>query len=276
MKRLVLIAVIAAISTVLVPTAIAEGNAATLRGIMEKQAPTIVTVKFVLKLHIQMGVQEQDREVNREVSGVMVSPDGLVMISNSTLSMGRTPDPRMRLTSTPTDFKVLFDGDEEEYEAVLGATDSRLDLAFVAMKDPKARAIVPVAFDDSAEVQIGQTVVGVSRFSRGFDYAPFMGTLLVTGKVAKPRKMFAISGSFNQVGMVLYSLSGTAVGVLSLQEAASGGGRGVFLLPGEIVKATIVQAARSAQEVLDQEPVKAPDTPEKDTPVDDGDGDGGK
>ena len=273
MKRLVLIAVIAAISTVLVPSARAEGEAETFRGIMEKQAPTIVTVKFVLKLHLQMGVQEQDREVNREVSGVMVTPDGLVMISNSTLSMGRANDPRVRLTSTPTDFKVLFEGDDEEYEAVLGATDSRLDLAFVAMKDPKARAVVPVAFDTTSQVQIGQTVVGVSRFSRGFDYAPFMGTLLVTGKVAKPRKMYAISGSFNQVGMVLYNLSGTAVGVLSLQEAASGGGRGVFLLPAEIVKATVDQAAKSAQEVLDQEPVKAPekDAPEKDQPVDDGD-----
>ena len=261
MNRLVVVALIAGIAMVLVPSARAEGDAETLRGLMEQKAPTIVTVKFVLKVHIQMGVQEQDREINREVSGVMVSPDGLVMVSNSALSAGRAPNPQIRLTSTPTDFKVLFEDDEEEYEAVLGATDSRLDLAFVAMKDPKKRAISAVDFAAAGKVQVGQSIIGISRFARGFDYAPFMGTLMVTGKVAKPRKMFSIGGSFNQIGMVLYDLAGAPVGVLAVQEAASGGGRAVFLLPADIVKATIKQAATSAKEVLEQEPVE---TPEKD------------
>ncbi len=52
----------------------------------------------------------------------------------------------------------------------------------------------------------------------------------------------------------MFDRDGAPVGVQAFQEAASGAGRGgLFLLPANIVNATIKQAAESAKQVLAEE-----------------------
>jgi uncharacterized low-complexity protein len=254
MNRFVLTALIAGL-VLCIPTLASpeeDADAAFFRKFMEETSPTVVTVKFVMKVHMQMGVQERDQEVEREINGVLVSADGLIVVSNADVTV-KSRDPRMTLTGVPTDFKVIFQDDEEEYDAVLGATDSNLNLAFVALKDPKACEFSHVDFAAAVKPQVGQELLGVSRLPRGFDFAPFYGTVRITSKVAKPRRMYLTAGTFTVPAMVLFDRSGAPAGIMSVQEGASGSGRAVFLLPADIVKATIKQAAESVKEVLAEE-----------------------
>ena len=94
---------------------------------LEAKAPTVVSVKSVLKFG--------DSESNNERSGCVVDPAGVVMIPSWNPTRFRSSAMKM----TPTKIRVLFEGDEKEYDAVLGATDSKLGLAFVRIKDASLR-----------------------------------------------------------------------------------------------------------------------------------------
>ena len=52
---------------------------------------------------------------------------------------------------TPTNLRVIFAGDEKEYEAILGATDSKLGLAYVLIRDLKGRTAGAVDLNKAAE-----------------------------------------------------------------------------------------------------------------------------
>jgi hypothetical protein len=253
MKRIVLMSMAAGLALALgSPGFSQEGDdAAFQRSLLDAQAGSVVTVKFVMKLHFQRGVQEGDREINQETPGVLVSADGLVVISNLLVSP-HSESPNIQLTGNPVDFKVLFPGDddEKEYDAVLAAKDSNLQLAFVALKDPKAHALAPVDFEKAAPAEVGQTLYGVTRLSREFDFAPVIGRSDVLASVVKPRKMHLAAGPVTVPGMVLYGRSGAPAGILSVQEGASQRETRVFLLPPDVVKAAIKQATESAKEVL--------------------------
>lgn len=257
MIRTVTLALVAGLALTLIgPVAAEEGSEEEIQAkVLEQLAPTVVTVKFVMKVHFQAGVQEGDREIEREVSGVVVGADGLIVLSNTELTL-RPPSPQVTLTVVPTDFKVILpdDDDETEHEAVLAAKDSNLGLAFVAFKDASGVELSTVDFATSTKARIGQRLRGVTRLSRGFDFAPLVSTHIVLSKVHRPRKMHLTSGTFSSAGMVLHDADGKPVGILSVQEGAGVGQRvtRLFLLPGDVVNASIEQAAKSAKEVLEK------------------------
>lgn len=99
---------------------------------METKAASVVIVKAVLKINFG----GDDRESNYEAAGTLVDASGLVMIQG--FGFGG------RAKVTPTNLRVLFDGEEKEFDAVLGATDSKLGLAFVRVKDLAGRKITPI------------------------------------------------------------------------------------------------------------------------------------
>src|SRR5436190_1740009 len=47
--------------------------------LLDQKAPSIVSLKIVLKIHASRGGQAFDREQKSEVRGTMISPTGLVM-----------------------------------------------------------------------------------------------------------------------------------------------------------------------------------------------------
>jgi hypothetical protein len=250
-----------------------------MRGLVAKQAPAIVTVKVVLKLQMAAGGAGQETEFRSEMPGVVVAEDGLVMVSNASLSAkglgglfgggdgGEAAG--LGLKINPTDFKVVIEKEDKEYGAYMVATDATLGLAFVKLEELGDRKLTFVDFSAMPTPEVGQKLVGLARLSKGFDYAPYFKTAVVSGEINKPRKAFVLDGAIASLGLPVYSVTGDVVGVLTTlapgtKEEASGGMEGMgmgflmrmmggggglfntFVVPNTAVSAVIAQAKTRA------------------------------
>lgn len=238
---------------------------AAIDGLFRDRAPAIVSVRFVLTTSISMGGENQKQENNAEVRGVLIDPSGLVMLANDHFH-GSLP-PRLLamirrggggFESTPSSVKVLFANEAKEFDSVIVARDSTLNLAFVQILDLEKREVAAVDLAKAADTKIGASLLGITRMSRGFDCAPRFGRVLVTGRVEKPRAMWAVASNFDGLGLPVFDAAGAPVGVLASQEASEGveeegfagggAGEGVFLLPLSAIQGSIDQAKKLAPE----------------------------
>ena len=251
----------------------------------------ICTVTFILE--VQGG--QMDTEVPMEATGTLVSRDGMVMLSSSSMDMGnRMNNMRrgrggrggggggegMNIEAEPVDIRVMIGSDFDEYDAQLIAKDSSLGLAFVKIDEPEALSdIQPVTFVTPERIRIGEEIFGINRMNEGHDYAPYIGWTRLSGMVEQPRKMWSVSNGFSGRGLPLFNMYGQAIGVLTNQrtetEAPRGGGRGgggrgmmgggggggdrVFLIPSTEINAVLerVRKKDTEGEVADKEPVVA-------------------
>ena len=197
MRRFPLLA--AAALAALSPRAAFADDPGSLEAQVEKKAPAIVSLKFVLKAEGGGG------ESNGEAVGAMADPSGLVVLSND------------HFTGSPRQLKVLFGNDPTEHEAVLVAKDTKLGLAWVQVLDLGDKPAAAVDLLKPADIKVGLALFGVSRSGRGFDYAPSVERLYVSAKIEKPRAMWGVAGEFGEAGLPVFDLAGNAVGVLSDQ-----------------------------------------------------------
>lgn len=253
-----------------------------LRALLEKGSQSVVTVKAVLKMEMggPGGGFPGSNESRLTLQGVNVHPSGLIMLSNAPFSpkrftemLGGGTGSEMlgNMKFTPMSVKVIVPGDEKEYDAFVGATDTNLDLIFIKIEPTGAPAIPVVEFGNSASPAIGDTVAMVSRLSRGYDHAPYFQLSRINGEVAKPRKAWTLDGSISQFGLPVYTLKGEPVGVLTtvpsgikeegtgdamgfsfLMRLLGGGGSlagGAFVVPGAAIQGVIGQAVMRAETV---------------------------
>ena len=275
--------------------ALGAGDAA-LETLLAQKSPSIVSVKFVMKMRFgRPGGPMQEQEANREVHGVVVDSAGLVLLANESLE-GVPPNLKRMIrrqgaevTGSPSDLKVLFGSDSKEYEAVVVARDSNLGLAYVQITDPEAKSPSAVDLSKDVEIGVGQTLLTVSRKGRGFDCAPVLGRLFVSGKVDKPRTLWSVAGVGAPVGLPAFDTAGAAVGILTTQQGAAGveeddpfaggGAAEVFLLPLDAVRRSLEQAKKRVPEAVakakeakeTKEPAPTAPSPSMDEPAMDGD-----
>lgn len=241
---------------------VAADDDAAIDALFKDRAPAIVSVKFVLTLSISHGGESQKHEQNSEVRGVLIDPSGLVMLANSYFSPPAQLVMALRqrgggIEGTPSAVKVLFGNEAKEYDAVIVARDSNLNVAFVQILDLEKREVSWVDVSKAAEAKIGSSLLGITRMGRGFDCAPRFGRVLITGRVEKPRPMWAIASNFEGLGLPVFDTSGGVVGVLAAQEGSEGvddggfmggGSGGIFLLPLATMQGSIDQARKLAPE----------------------------
>lgn len=277
--------VLAAAALVIPCAGRADDEAAALRALIARRAGAIVTVRVTMKTEMKGGGDSQSQEERLALPGVLVSPDGLVMLTNAPFSPKRLmqvmgvdgADEAAGIKISARAFKISRAGDPKEYDGFLAATDTVLDLAFVKMEGV-AGALPAVDFADAAEVAVGDRVYLVARLSKGYDYAPYLQACRVSGEIAKPRKAWALDGSL-QLGLPVFAPSGPVVGVIttlpvgSAEDASAemgflmamrmlggaSGGSALFLVPAPAVKAVIDQAAIKAVEVAAERARKKPD-----------------
>jgi S1-C subfamily serine protease len=126
----------------MVSNATAQNETVSVQSVVEKVAPSIATVKVVLKTTMRMGGESMEEESKMSLQGVVVTPDGLIMVSNSPFSpkrmmeilAGEAMPAGMDYKMTPTSIKVIFGNEDKEYDAFLAATDAKLDLAFIKVE----------------------------------------------------------------------------------------------------------------------------------------------
>lgn len=277
-----LLAALFAPSVLLPLPARADEEGDQIQKLLASQSPAVATVKIVVKTSFSGGGQSQDTESRQEIQGVVVTTDGLIMLSNSTFSSDRMKDLMGGLAGagggfdmkmTPTDFKVIFEKEDKEYKAFLAATDAVLGLAFIKVEDLGDRKLTPIDFTGTVTPVMGQKLVAISRLSKGYDYAPYYNSARLSGVIAKPRNAYLLDGSVSGLGLPVYTLTGEPVGVLTvlsvggikedmegaggfsmLMRLFGGGGSGsspvhTFLIPNANVNTIITQAKQRAVEV---------------------------
>lgn len=243
--------------------------------LLEKQAPAIVSVRTSLKSSVKGGAPGQDTDNPMTMQGVVVSRTGLIMVSNLAFSptrameimgAGRGGADASSTKVTPTNIKVHFADDEKDYDGFLAATDTPLDLAFIQVEGLGGKRVPFVDFASAGTAGLGQTIFGVARLQKGYDYAPYVQTSRVIGEIAKPRKGLMLEGHISNLGLPVFNSAGQPVGALTTlvgvtDEAGSaelslgvfmrmvtGGGNagGAFVLPSKVVKGLVDLATKRA------------------------------
>ena len=212
----------------------------------------ICTVSFIL----EVSGGQMDTEVPMEATGTLVSRDGMVMLSSSSMDMGNRMNNMRRgrggrggggggegmdIEAQPVDIRVMIGSDFDEYDAQLIAKDSSLGLAFVKIDEYEAISdIQPVTFMTPDRMRVGEEVFGINRMNEGHDYAPYIGWTRISGRVEQPRLMWSVTSGYNGRGLPLFNMYGQAIGVLTNQRADAeaprggrgGGGRGMGMMGG--------------------------------------------
>lgn len=285
------------VSLSLLATVSAQNESANVQAVVEKVAPSIVTVKVVIKTTMKMGGESMEEESKMSLQGVVVTPDGLIMVSNSPFSpkrmmemlAGESMPAGMDYKMTPTSIKVIFGNEDKEYDAFLAATDTKLDLAFIKVEGLGDKQLTPVIFASATEAKLGQQVIAVSRLTKGYDYAPYFALGQVCGEISKPRRAWMLSGDVSQLGLPVFTLNGDLLGVLTtitpdvreegsdtmgfamLTRLLSGGGSsgtgGVFVVPAQQVVALIEQANRRAADLAEQRAKQKQEPPKPSQPA---------
>jgi hypothetical protein len=254
MRVLRLLPVLAtAFAVVAAPAAAPARAAEPYQSLLDTKADMVVSVKFVLTISITMGGGSRDNEVSGNATGILVDKSGLVMIPNSSInpSFGGRGGRGMEMKSVPSDFRVTFAGDTKEYAAILGASDSKVGLAFIRIKDLEGKEVRPLVVENAANPEIGDVLYGVSRQPQGFDYAPYVADCRVSGRIQKPRELLDINGDFLQVAHPLFTKDGVVAGIVVTQEGV-GGGAGTFLLPWKTASGTIQRAQKQTETALEE------------------------
>ncbi len=255
-------------------------GAAAAGDLLARYAPAIVRVEAVLETRLNLGGQGEAQDSRLDLLGAVVDPGGLVMIWNSHISSARMTEMMenagrsegMGIQVVPRSFTVMLP--EGEVPALLAATDSALDLAFLQLERPPAQPLPFVDFSHSTRPAVGEPMMVVSRLGRGFDHAPYVQTARMGGVLKKPREAWILDGNLSAFGLPVFDSEGNPVGALttvvtrgSESDSAAGsptvgqmiggafgapgeGPLGVFVLPGERVASLVKLAAERAQQLL--------------------------
>jgi S1-C subfamily serine protease len=258
MQKLLLLPTLLATALLLAPTAYADDEEIFTR-LMAQKADSIVSVKFVLTVKVTQGGQPvmAPQEQATNATGVIVDKSGLIMLPGNAFGAGGIPRQirdRFQISAVPSNLRVVFPGDTKEYDAVLGAKDSKLGLAFVLIKDLGGKEIMPIDMATAVEPKVGQVLYAVSRLDQGFDFAPMVSRTKVAGRVTKPRDMWIIEGVGEEnIGAPLYDAAGAMTGIVVTQEGVGeDSSMRPFLLPLKVATPTVANSLKKSKEELDR------------------------
>jgi len=256
--------------------------------LLSRYGPAIVRVEAVLETRLNLGGQGEAQDSRLDLLGAVVDPSGLVMIWNSHISSARMTEMMqnagrmegMGIQVVPRSFTVMLpDG---EVPALLAATDSALDLAFLQLERPPAQPLAFVDFARATRPAVGDELIAVSRLGRGFDHAPYLQTARVGGLLKKPREAWILDGNLSAFGLPVFDRTGAPVGALTTvvtrgaeTDSAAGsptvgqmlggafgapgeGPLGVFVLPGERVASLVKLSVERAKQLLQERAAAKP------------------
>jgi len=179
----------------------------------DQAAPTIATVEFVQEF-VSGGQRQQTRSW---VDGVVISDDGLVLISGRVRFPQRSKG-RLAGGSLPqlVSFSLHF-ADGREHQAEVVAFDDDLNLGVLRITDAEAGQTFPhVRFRDSFKGEIGAGLRTMTLYTESYGRTPVLGAATITAKLKTLDNVWSLSGvSTNLLGAPLWDERGAVVGVVA-------------------------------------------------------------
>lgn len=240
------------------------------RDILEKNKESVVIVRLVIRQQFSRpGMGSQQQEGRAEVTGTVVDPSGLTVLSLSETDPASTVRRMlgarardMQYETEVTDCRILrADGSEVPARIVLRDRDQ--DLAFIRPTEPPATPFVAANLADAAQPQVLDEIVILSRMGKVANRAYGAAIDRIQAVVERPRTFYIPVGAdpSGGLGCPVYSLNGQLVGVtllrtIQLDSGGLMGGQGdnslVIVLPASDIQEAAAQAP-SVEEAAKQE-----------------------
>jgi hypothetical protein len=200
----------------------AEDIRATGRGLMEKQGGAIVTVKLVLKRRVVVQGQERgSSESQSEILGTVVSPTGLVVVSDSASNPWAmyATDEGPKVDIDTTDVKLLVE-DGREIPARFVLRDRDLDLAFVQPEATDLK-LPSINLDGTKVPQPLDDILLLYRAGKVLNRQISVGLTRVEAVVKKPRTFVVCDWLTSSAGLggPAFDATGAPIGIVVLRRS---------------------------------------------------------
>lgn len=167
---------------------------ATYQTLVRERASSVVAVKYVITL--SAGGQEQRNEDRTQ--GVLVSADGLVLVSARAVSIDigainqRAAAGGGPIIANSSDFRVRLPGSDEWRTADLVTRDTELGLAWLRVRDAQEQPFID--FEALAEPAPGRVFYTLLRTSDEWGAVPLVRPGMVLGETRVPRTSLLVDG----------------------------------------------------------------------------------
>lgn len=204
-----------------------------------KWEKAVITVKVVAKMKTGRG----DEENQFEVTGSVIDPSGLTIVSAQSIdlagmfkalmaSVGRSAPPdQLKFDSDITQTTmILQDGSEVEAELVL--KDADLDFAFVRpRKSEQQFTYIPVK-SGSKPLEMLQDLFVISRLDRSQNRATAISIGNVQAVVKGPRIFYVVNQELaaNGLGCIVFGADGEPAGIVVTKPKQNTGDKGMSML----------------------------------------------
>lgn len=236
----------------------------TYRTLVEQRASAVVAVQYVITL----SADGQEQRNEDRTQGVLVSADGLVLISARAVSVDvGALNPRGEgagpIVANSSDFRVRLPGSDEWRTADLVTRDTGLGLAWLRVRDAVDQPHVD--FDEVAHPAPGRVFYTLLRTSDEWGAVPLVRPGMILGETRVPRTSLLVDG----MPGLAFDAEGRPMGFVDIDlgtvTRAQGRGFGLdmadlvlHMLPARRVGSATRLAAALPVVRRDQEPVPAP------------------
>ena len=206
------------------------------RTLFQKNKDCVITLLVVQKRKFNFGPHSQESESRQEVTGTIISPDGLTVMSLATvdpstvmrgmMSTDSSLDggPSMSVDSEISDLKMLLDGDRE-IPAEIVLRDADLDLAFARPLTPVNEPLPYLDLTQSGEPSLLDRVVSISRLGKVANRVHGLSFEFIEAIVEKPRRFYIPGNSptLTSQGCPAFLLDGRVAGIFVMRIAKDRG-----------------------------------------------------
>jgi hypothetical protein len=228
------------------------------RAVFKQYRHTVVTVSIVLKSKISVGgMGGQSNEARQEVTGTVLDPSGLIVLSLSATDPGQLmqsfmggmdgmgeEDAKFKMETELSDLKVLLDdGTEVPAEVVL--RDKDLDLAYIKPKNKLSTPMEALDFSKSGKAELLDQIISLNRLGNTAGRAYAASIDRISAVVERPRLFYVPASGMTSatLGAPAFSLDGKPLGIFVMRTIKShGGGMGMFSLQPDNLTTVIVPA----------------------------------
>ncbi len=220
MNRLVLFAI--AVTLLLPTSALAKKKKPqTIPQFYAMATTTVATVEF----NQEFVAGGQNQQTESYTDGVVISADGLVLISGNVRFPQRGPG-RISSGSLPelTGFRLVF-SDGREHKAEVVGFDTDLNLGLLRITDGEG-PFPYVTFSNAFEPEIGAGLRSMTLYTKEYGREPVFSPMSINAILHTPQDVWSLAGSTtNLVGAPLWDERGDVIGVVAQVPMTPGAGR---------------------------------------------------